>query len=212
MRPQSSPGIQTGRQTESSKSATRPPLPTPPPSFRPSFSAIDSSQDETYMEGDEGSTTISWPIVLAVIPTLGAFFAGSAEIWSDFVISLLILYYVYKWMTGKYSILYLLFQEFHNLLTGYPCSSLVAVRGSPLKTHYPPERHSQTFFFSCDKAVICSGRATSSRTSWTLLGHCIALHCCLLSTLQPLSVDKSRTLSYLFQCRYFCIGSSDQAL
>jgi Flp pilus assembly protein TadB len=50
---------------------------------------------------DEFSPAVSWPILLAVIPTLGAFFAGSAEIWSDFIMLLLILYYVYKWMTGK---------------------------------------------------------------------------------------------------------------
>lgn len=48
----------------------------------------------------EFSSTVSWPILLAIIPTLGAFFAGSAEIWSDFIMLLLILYYVYKWMTG----------------------------------------------------------------------------------------------------------------
>lgn len=49
---------------------------------------------------DEFSTSISWPIILAVIPTLGAFVAGSAEVWSDFIMILLILYYVYKWITG----------------------------------------------------------------------------------------------------------------
>jgi hypothetical protein len=47
------------------------------------------------------SNEFSWPILLAIVPTLGTFFAGSAEIWSDFVMILLILYYVYKWMTGK---------------------------------------------------------------------------------------------------------------
>ncbi|KAI9494414.1 hypothetical protein BDB00DRAFT_762056 [Zychaea mexicana] len=52
---------------------------------------------------DEVSTAISWPIILAVVPTLGAFFAGSAEVWSDFVLSLLTLYYVYKWMTVPWS-------------------------------------------------------------------------------------------------------------
>ena len=46
------------------------------------------------------SPTISWPILLAVVPTVGSFFAGSADAWSDFVMILLILYYVYKWMTG----------------------------------------------------------------------------------------------------------------
>lgn len=50
---------------------------------------------------DEFSTAISWPIILAIIPTLGAFVAGSAEVWSDFIMILLILYYVYKWITGK---------------------------------------------------------------------------------------------------------------
>lgn len=50
---------------------------------------------------DEFSTAISWPIILAIIPTLGAFIAGSAEVWSDFIMILLILYYVYKWITGN---------------------------------------------------------------------------------------------------------------
>ncbi|KAL7321075.1 hypothetical protein PS15m_000892 [Mucor circinelloides] len=52
---------------------------------------------------DEFSTSISWPIILAVIPTLGAFIAGSAEVWSDFIMILLILYYVYKWITVPWS-------------------------------------------------------------------------------------------------------------
>lgn len=52
---------------------------------------------------DEFSTAISWPIILAIIPTLGAFIAGSAEVWSDFIMILLILYYVYKWITGNLS-------------------------------------------------------------------------------------------------------------
>ena len=47
------------------------------------------------------SPHISWPILLAVVPTVGSFFAGSADVWSDFVMILLILYYVYKWMTGN---------------------------------------------------------------------------------------------------------------
>lgn len=45
--------------------------------------------------------SISWPILLAVIPTLGAFVVGNAEDWGDFILILLILYYVYKWITGK---------------------------------------------------------------------------------------------------------------
>ncbi|KAI9029777.1 hypothetical protein CLU79DRAFT_736006 [Phycomyces nitens] len=52
---------------------------------------------------EEFSTAISWPILLAVIPTLGAFIAGSAEVWSDFIMILLILYYVYKWITVPWS-------------------------------------------------------------------------------------------------------------
>ncbi|KAG0743723.1 hypothetical protein G6F23_005794 [Rhizopus arrhizus] len=43
--------------------------------------------------------SISWPILLAVIPTLGAFIVGSAEDWGDFVLTVLVLYYVYKWIT-----------------------------------------------------------------------------------------------------------------
>lgn len=65
----------------------------PPPSQ--SFRSLDMSEKNAF------SPTVSWPILLAIIPTLGAFFAGSAEIWSDFIMLLLILYYVYKWMTGK---------------------------------------------------------------------------------------------------------------
>lgn len=49
---------------------------------------------------DEFSPAVSWPILLAVVPTLGAFVVGSAEIWSDFLMLILILFYVYKWMTG----------------------------------------------------------------------------------------------------------------
>jgi hypothetical protein len=56
---------------------------------------------DSTLPTDEFSPAVSWPILLAVIPTLGAFFAGSAEIWTDFIMLLLILYYVYKWMTGK---------------------------------------------------------------------------------------------------------------
>lgn len=55
----------------------------------------------TEQQKSEFSTAISWPILLAIIPTLGAFVAGSAEVWSDFIMILLILYYVYKWITGK---------------------------------------------------------------------------------------------------------------
>jgi hypothetical protein len=46
------------------------------------------------------SPSVSWPIVLAIVPTLGAFVAGSAEVWSDLIMVLLILYYTYKWVTG----------------------------------------------------------------------------------------------------------------
>ncbi|GAA5798163.1 hypothetical protein EDC94DRAFT_601678 [Helicostylum pulchrum] len=52
---------------------------------------------------EEFSPAVSWPILLAVIPTLGAFVAGSAEIWSDFIMLVLILYYVYKWMTAPWA-------------------------------------------------------------------------------------------------------------
>lgn len=60
-----------------------------------------ASDSKDASSNDDFSPSVSWPILLAVIPTLGAFFAGSAEIWSDFIMILLILYYVYKWMTGK---------------------------------------------------------------------------------------------------------------
>lgn len=68
----------------------------PPPPPSQSFRSADMSEKKEF------SPTVSWPILLAIIPTLGAFFAGSAEIWSDFIMLLLILYYVYKWMTGKH--------------------------------------------------------------------------------------------------------------
>ncbi|KAL9550235.1 hypothetical protein MBANPS3_004820 [Mucor bainieri] len=79
---------QQQQQQQSHKHSSAPP---PPPSQ--SFRSADIS------EKNEFSPIVSWPILLAIIPTLGAFFAGSAEIWSDFIMLLLILYYVYKWMT-----------------------------------------------------------------------------------------------------------------
>lgn len=56
-------------------------------------------QDQSKSEGIT-MNSISWPILLAVIPTLGAFIVGSAEDWGDFVLTVLVLYYVYKWITG----------------------------------------------------------------------------------------------------------------
>ncbi|KAM3588782.1 hypothetical protein VKS41_001220 [Umbelopsis sp. WA50703] len=50
-------------------------------------------------EKESVSATVSWPIALAIVPTLGAFVAGSAEVWSDLIMVLLILYYTYKWVT-----------------------------------------------------------------------------------------------------------------
>ncbi|ORY95596.1 hypothetical protein BCR43DRAFT_475525 [Syncephalastrum racemosum] len=70
--------------------------PSIPPMSSSSFYSDTSTQQS---EDEEVSTAVTWPIILAVIPTLGAFFAGSADVWSDFVMSLLILYYVYKWIT-----------------------------------------------------------------------------------------------------------------
>ncbi|CAO3643780.1 unnamed protein product [Mucor fragilis] len=78
----------TQQQQQNHKHTSAPP---PPPSQ--SFRSVDISEKKEF------SPTVSWPILLAIIPTLGAFFAGSAEIWSDFIMLLLILYYVYKWMT-----------------------------------------------------------------------------------------------------------------
>jgi hypothetical protein len=77
---------------------------TPPPTasakYRSARSYTQKVQPPPTTEKDEFSTAISWPIILAVIPTLGAFIAGSAEVWSDLIMILLILYYVYKWITG----------------------------------------------------------------------------------------------------------------
>ena len=89
--------------------------PTPPPSAPTSSASLYASNNSSNIlptaeedpSNDEVSTAISWPIILAVVPTLGAFFAGSAEVWSDFVLSLLTLYYVYKWMTGNYYTYYI---------------------------------------------------------------------------------------------------------
>lgn len=73
-------------------------------SYRRSTSTASTEKSD---QSSEFSPTVSWPILLAVIPTLGAFFAGSAEIWSDFIMLLLVLYYVYKWMTGGYTVFYM---------------------------------------------------------------------------------------------------------
>ncbi|CAO3692920.1 unnamed protein product [Rhizopus stolonifer] len=54
----------------------------------------------TKVEKQELSVNVvSWPILLAIIPTLGAFIVGNAEDWGDFIMILLVLYYVYKWIT-----------------------------------------------------------------------------------------------------------------
>ncbi|KAI7853990.1 hypothetical protein BDC45DRAFT_441349 [Circinella umbellata] len=84
--------------------------PTPPSSAPTSSASLYENSNSSNISAtaedpsnDEVSTAISWPIILAIVPTLGAFFAGSAEVWSDFVLSLLMLYYVYKWMTVPWS-------------------------------------------------------------------------------------------------------------
>lgn len=68
---------------------------------RPSRNQSSTTKETAFDSANNFSPTVSWPILLAVVPTLGAFFAGSADAWSDFVMILLILYYVYKWLTGK---------------------------------------------------------------------------------------------------------------
>ncbi|GAA5810239.1 hypothetical protein MFLAVUS_003659 [Mucor flavus] len=70
------------------------------PKAQPVPKRTNTSTPET---AEEFSPAVSWPILLAVIPTLGAFVAGSAEIWSDFIMLVLILYYVYKWMTAPWA-------------------------------------------------------------------------------------------------------------
>lgn len=72
------------------------------PLHAPADNLDDTSSKRNTSTGSDMVPTISWPILLAVVPTVGSFFAGSAEAWSDFVMILLILYYVYKWMTGMY--------------------------------------------------------------------------------------------------------------
>lgn len=74
---------------------------TPLKKKRTSSQAYSTNNNAHASTPQTNSNEFSWPILLAIVPTLGTFFAGSAEIWSDFVMILLILYYVYKWMTGK---------------------------------------------------------------------------------------------------------------
>ncbi|KAI9316900.1 hypothetical protein BX666DRAFT_1947820 [Dichotomocladium elegans] len=62
-----------------------------------------TSTTESTDNANGFSASVSWPILLAVVPTVGAFFTGSTDAWSDFVVILLILYYVYKWMTVPWS-------------------------------------------------------------------------------------------------------------
>jgi hypothetical protein len=59
-------------------------------------------QSNASQAAESVSPSVSWPIVLAIVPTLGAFVAGSAEVWSDLIMVLLILYYTYKWVTGMW--------------------------------------------------------------------------------------------------------------
>ncbi|KAI9021690.1 hypothetical protein CLU79DRAFT_752816 [Phycomyces nitens] len=76
----------------------------PPPSRRPIRHSpnrhIPLSKQPEPSPGPPGFPVgLSWPILLAIAPALGAFLGGTAEIWSDFITILLILYYVYSWVT-----------------------------------------------------------------------------------------------------------------
>jgi len=44
----------------------------------------------------------SWPIVFAVIPPMGALVYGKSDVWSDFLLLLLIAFYLYNIIKGKY--------------------------------------------------------------------------------------------------------------
>lgn len=72
------------------------------PHTRPIPTATTPQQQQPEDSSDGFSAAVSWPILLAIVPTVGSFFAGSADAWSDFVMILLILFYVYKWMTGMH--------------------------------------------------------------------------------------------------------------
>ncbi|OAD07127.1 hypothetical protein MUCCIDRAFT_160729 [Mucor lusitanicus CBS 277.49] len=100
-------GFLRGYKPRSYSAQQQPRTPSPAPrhnSTRPSYNNRTTSTNADHNNSkDEFSSSISWPIILAVIPTLGAFVAGSAEVWSDFIMILLILYYVYKWITVPWS-------------------------------------------------------------------------------------------------------------
>ncbi|GAN01673.1 hypothetical protein MAM1_0010d01107 [Mucor ambiguus] len=100
-------GFLRGYKPRSYLAQQQPRTPSPAPHYnsaRPSYNnrTTSTNADHNNSKG-EFSSSISWPIILAVIPTLGAFVAGSAEVWSDFIMILLILYYVYKWITVPWS-------------------------------------------------------------------------------------------------------------
>lgn len=90
-------GFLRGYTPRSYPAQQQPRTPSPAPRFSNRTPSTNADHNNSK---DEFSSSISWPIILAVIPTLGAFVAGSAEVWSDFIMILLILYYVYKWITG----------------------------------------------------------------------------------------------------------------
>ncbi|CAO3593329.1 unnamed protein product [Absidia cylindrospora] len=69
------------------------------PTHAPPFTPVSELQPNNQSNSNE----FSWPILLAIVPTLGTFLTGSSEIWTDFVMILLILYYVYKWVTVPWS-------------------------------------------------------------------------------------------------------------
>ncbi|KAK4517972.1 uncharacterized protein ATC70_001321 [Mucor velutinosus] len=100
-------GFLRGYKPRSYPAQQQPRTPSPAPRYnstRPSYNNRTTSTNADHSNNkDEFSSSISWPIILAVIPTLGAFVAGSAEVWSDFIMILLILYYVYKWITVPWS-------------------------------------------------------------------------------------------------------------
>lgn len=95
------------RGSSSSSSSFKPRFFHHPPSSPSNNRNYDSKSNYTHPQQENATekegfpTAVSWPILLAIIPTLGTFIGGSAESWSDFIMLLLILYYVYKWITGK---------------------------------------------------------------------------------------------------------------
>jgi hypothetical protein len=45
--------------------------------------------------------SLYWPLLFAVVPAVGAFLVGSADVWADALFLVLVLYYVYQLMRSE---------------------------------------------------------------------------------------------------------------